>query len=71
MISVHIAISKLARAGLIAYLSERKDPRLIIKYNAKNIQSDRSLVVLEGFISERALNSVLLAVAKEARLEVA
>ena len=34
MISVQIAISKLARAGLIAYLSERKDPRLIIKYNA-------------------------------------
>ena len=71
MISVQIAISKLARAGLTAYLSERKDPRLIIKYNAKNIQSGRSLVVLEGFISERALNSVLLAVAKEARLEVA
>ena len=71
MISVQIAISKLARAGLTAYLSERKDPRLIIKYNAKNIQSDRSLVVLDGFISERAFNSVLLAVAKEARLEVA
>ena len=68
MISVQIAISKLARAGLIAYLSERKDPRLIIKYNANTY---RSLVVLEGFVSERALNSVLLTVAKEARLEVA
>ena len=68
MISVQIAISKLARAGLIAYLSERKDPRLIIKYNANTY---RGLVVFEGFISERALNSVLLTVAEEARLEVA
>ena len=68
MISVQIAINKLARAGLTAYLSERKDPRLIIKYNAN---SYRSLVVLDGFISERALNSVLQTVAKEARLEVA
>jgi hypothetical protein len=68
MISVQIAINKLARAGLTAYLSERKDPRLIIKYNAN---SYRSLVVLDGFISERALNSVLQTVAKESRLEVA
>ena len=68
MIPVQIAISKLARAGLTAWLSERKDARLIISYNAN---SYRSLVVLDGFISERALNSVLLAVAKEARLEVA
>ena len=45
MISVQIAINKLARAGLTAYLSERKDPRLIIKYNAKDIHSYRSLVV--------------------------
>ena len=68
MISVQIAINKLARAGLTAYLSERKDPRLIIKYNAN---SYRGLVVFEGFISERALNSILLAVAKKARLDVA
>ena len=71
MISVQIAISKLARAGLTAYLSERNDPRLIIKYNATNIHSRRSLLVLDGFISERAMNSVLLTVAKEDRLEVA
>lgn len=68
MIPVQIAISKLARAGLTAWLSERKDPRLMIKYNANTY---RSLVVLDGFISTRALSSVLLAVAKEARLEVA
>ena len=68
MIPVQIAISKFARAGLTAWLSERKDPRLMIKYNANTY---RSLVVLDGSISERALNSVLLAVAKEARLEVA
>ena len=68
MIPVHIAIRQLTRAGLTAWLSERKDPRLIIKYNAN---SHRSLVVLDGFISQRALNSVFLAVAKEARLEVA
>ena len=69
MIPVQIAISKLARAGLTAWLSERKDPRLMIKYN--NANTHRSLVVLDGFISERALNSVFLAVAKEALSEVA
>ena len=68
MIPVQIAISKLARAGLTAWLSERKDPRLIIRYKAN---THRSLVVLDGFISERGLNSVILAVAREARLEVA
>jgi hypothetical protein len=71
MISVQIAINKLARAGLTAYLSERKEPRLIVKYNAKDIHFYRSLVVFEGFISECALNGVLLTMAKEARLEVA
>ncbi len=59
MISVQIAISKLTRAGLTAYLSERRDPRLIVKYKALDILSYRSLVVLDGFISGRALNSVL------------
>jgi hypothetical protein len=68
MIPVQIAISKLARAGLTAWLSERKDPRLMIKCNASTY---RSLVVLDGFISDRAFNTVLLAVAKEARLEAA
>jgi hypothetical protein len=59
MIAVQIAISQLSRVGLTAYLSERSEPRLIIKYKAKDSLSCRSLAVLEGFISERALNSVL------------
>ena len=54
MISVQIAISKLSQAGLTAYLSERRDPRLIIKYTALDILSYRSLAVLDGFISGRA-----------------
>ena len=71
MISVQIAISKLTRAGLTAYLSERRDPRLIVKYKALDILSYRSLVALDGFISERALNSVLLTAAKAACHQVA
>ena len=54
MISVQIAISQLSRVGLTDYLSERSEPRLIIRY-----KGCRSLAILEGFISERALNSVL------------
>ena len=59
MISVQIAISRLSRAGITAYLSQRRDHRLIIKCKANDILSSRSFAVLDGFISERALNSVL------------